>query len=91
VKDGKLRVLVNQKPVLEKPLAAKETKKALIFKGRKGEFFQVIDLAPGEHTIRIEVEEGGATKAGQITGTFKRGEARLLEVKIGGRVELDWR
>ena len=30
-------------------------------------------------------------EAAQIPGTFKKGETRLLEVKIGSRVELEWR
>ncbi len=91
VKQGVLRVLVDQKAVLTKPLTSKETKKALILKGRRGQFFEVIELAEGERKIRVEIEEGGETKAGQILGTFKKGEARLLEVRVGGRVELEWR
>jgi serine/threonine-protein kinase len=91
VKDGRLIVLVDQKTMLDRSVSAKETKKALVFRGRKGELFEVIDVAPGEHAIRVEVQDGDEKKAGQIQGSFKRGEARLLEVRIGGRIELEWR
>ena len=91
VKEGVLRVLVDQKAILTKTLTSRETKKVLFFKGRTGQFFEVIDLAEGERTIRVEVEEGDETKAGQILGTFKKGEARLLEVRVGRAVELEWR
>jgi hypothetical protein len=53
--------------------------------------FEVIDVAPGERTIRIEVQDGDEKKTGQTTGSFKRGETKLLEVKVGSRVELEWR
>jgi len=92
VKEGTMRVLVDQKTVLERSLTSKETKRALFFRGRKGQLLEIIDLSEGERTIRVEVEEAGEeTKASQVLGTFKKGEARLLEVKIGGRVELEWR
>lgn len=91
VKAGLLKVFVDQKQLLSKPLAAPRTRKALIFKGRKDELFESIDVAPGERAIRIEVQDGGDKKAKQISGSFKKGETRLLEVKVGSRVELEWR
>jgi hypothetical protein len=91
VKEGSLKVLVDQKPLLTKPLAAQEKRKALFFKGRKAELFESIDVAPGEHAIRVEVQDGNEKKANQISASFKKGETRLLEVKVGGRVELQWR
>jgi hypothetical protein len=91
VKEGRLTVLVDQKIVLDKAISGKETKRVLVFRGRKGELFEVIDLPAGDHTIRVEAQDGEEKKAGQIQGAFKKGEARLLEVKIGGRVELEWR
>ena len=86
-------VFVDQKPLLSKMLISQKTRKALIFKGRKGEVFETIDVAPGERTIRIDVQDGDDKKTGQTTGTFKRGETKLLEVKVGGgpRIELEWR
>jgi len=91
VKNGSLKVFVDQKQLLSKPLVAQQTRRALIFRGRKGELFDFIDVAPGERTVRIEVQDGDEKKANQISGTFKKGETRLLDVKVGGRVELQWR
>jgi serine/threonine-protein kinase len=93
VKAGSMLVFVDQKPLLSKMLISQKTRKALIFKGRKGEVFETIDVAPGERTIRIDVQDGDDKKTGQTTGTFKRGETKLLEVKVGGgpRIELEWR
>jgi serine/threonine-protein kinase len=92
VRAGSMRVFVDQKPLLNKELTAQKTRKAIIFRGRRGEVFETIDLAPGERAIRIEVKDGAATLSGQTTGSFKRGETKLLEVKVGGgRVELEWR
>jgi hypothetical protein len=92
VKSGSMKVFVDQKPIFNKELvAAQKTRKAIFFRGRKGEVFEVIDVAPGERTIRIEVQDGDEKKTGQTTGSFKRGETKLLEVKVGSRVELEWR
>jgi hypothetical protein len=94
LKDGTLRVLIDEREVLSRAVSAKETKKALVFKGRRGQLLEVIDVQPGQHLIRVEAREKADTdppRAGVVTATFKKGETRLLEVKIGGRIELEWR
>jgi serine/threonine-protein kinase len=93
LKQGTLRVRLDKRLVLEKELTSQETKKALVFRGRKGSLFEVIEAPPGDHAIRVEVSEGKGRpeRAGQIQGSFQSGQTRLLEVKVGGQVSLKWR
>jgi len=92
LKHGELLVVVDQKRVLTRELESEEVKKALIFKGRKGRLLETIDVPPGEHLVRVEVNrKGEPQRAAQIFGEFKSGAASLLEVRIGGQVTLEWR
>jgi hypothetical protein len=92
LKQGELQVVIDQRRVLVRELESQETKKALIFKGRKGRLLEVIDVSPGEHLVRVEVnQKGEPQRAAQIFGEFTSGGARLLEVRIGGQVTLEWR
>ena len=51
---------------------------------RKGSTNQVLDVTPGEHIIRIEVESSGYDASRRIKGTFKSGETRRLEATVDG-------
>ena len=60
------------------------TKKILNFRMRKGSTNQVLDVPPGEHVIRIEVDSSGYDASRRIRGTFKSGETRRLEATVDG-------
>jgi eukaryotic-like serine/threonine-protein kinase len=92
VGDGSLRLLIDGRILAERHLEGEETKKALFFKGHKGSLVATVDVPPGDHIVRIEVrEKGEALRAAQIRGQLRPGQARLLEVKVGGDVSLKWK
>jgi len=90
-KQGTLRVWIDEKLVLERELQGRQTRKILIFKSRKGSLAEVLDVAPGTRQLRLEVEGEGGTRSGRVEAVLKSRETRLLEVKVGGKVDLAWK
>jgi serine/threonine-protein kinase len=89
LRSGTLRVFVDDEPVLEEALSGKVTKKILNFRLRKGSTNQVLDVAPGEHVIRIDVDSSGYDASRRIRGVFKSGETRRLEATVDGLIKKD--
>jgi serine/threonine-protein kinase len=89
LRSGTLRVYVDDEAVLEEALSGKVTKKILSFRMRKGSTNQVLDVAPGEHVIRVEVDSTGYDASRRIRGIFKSGETRRLEATVDGLIKKD--
>jgi hypothetical protein len=89
LRSGTLRVFVDDDPVVEEEFSGRVTKKILNFRLRKGSSRQVLDIAPGEHVIRIEVDASGFDGSRRIRGTFKSGETRHLEATVDGLIKKD--
>ena len=89
LRSGTLRVYVDDAQVLEQALSGKVTKKILSVRLRKGSVKQVLDVAPGEHVIRVEVDGTGWDGSRRIRGTFKSGETRRLEATLDGLIKKD--
>ena len=89
LRSGTLRVFVDDEQVLEEALSGKVTKKILNFRVRKGSTNQVLDVTPGEHVIRIEVDSSGYDASRRIRGVFKSGETRRLEATVDGLIKRD--
>jgi hypothetical protein len=85
-KKGTLRVWVDQKMAIEEPLESRPTRKLLVFRGRKGREMEVLAVAPGSHDIPVRVQGEGFAATRTIRGTFKDGETRSLEVRVGGLI-----
>jgi hypothetical protein len=77
---------VDQKMAIEEPLESRPTRKLLVFRGRKGRETEVLAVAPGPHVIRVRVQGEGFAATRTIRGTFKDGETRSLEVRVGGLI-----
>jgi serine/threonine-protein kinase len=90
-KRGQLKVWVDDRLVLDKALASTQTRRLLFLKRRKGSFAEVLEVLPGERRLRLEVVADGARRSAELRGVFKSDETRLLEVKLGGKVELEWK
>jgi tRNA A-37 threonylcarbamoyl transferase component Bud32 len=92
LEQGFLRVWVDDRQALETSLAGKRTKRLLVFNRRSGAATEVIDVPPGEHLLRFEVEGGGVVRRGVVRQRFESDRTRLLRVKVEGRsLDLDWR
>jgi hypothetical protein len=89
LRSGTLRVYVDDEQVLEEALSGKVTKKILSFRLRKGSTNQTLDVAPGEHVIRVDVDSAGYDASRRIRGTFKSGETRHLEATVDGLIKKD--
>jgi serine/threonine-protein kinase len=92
VRKGRLKVWVDDTLVLERTLIGRESRRALLFKTRRGSLAEVLDLTPGSHVLRFDViEDDGQTRSGRLRGEFKSRQTRLLEVKVGDEVGLSWK
>jgi hypothetical protein len=87
LRSGTLHVYVDDEQVLEEALSGKVTKKILNFRLRKGSTNQTLDVAPGEHVIRVDVDSAGFDASRRIRGTFKSGETRHLEATVDGLIK----
>jgi serine/threonine-protein kinase len=93
LKEGRVKIWVDEKVVLDEPLAAEtEGRSVLLFKKkRRGRFTDVLDVAPGEHTVRLEVDGDGEKRGAILRGLLRRDQTRLLVVKVGGNISVEWK
>jgi len=89
LRDGTLRVFVDDEPVVEEAFTGKVTKKILNFRLRKGSSRQSLDVTPGEHVIRVEVNGAGFDGSRRIRGVFQSGETRRLAATVDGLIKKD--
>jgi eukaryotic-like serine/threonine-protein kinase len=89
LRTGTLRVYVDDEAVVEEEFSGKVTKKVLSFRLHKGSSRQVLDITPGEHLIRVQVNGSGFDGSRRIRGTFKSGETRHLEATVDGLIRKD--
>lgn len=93
LKSGRVRVFLDGKLVLQDDLDARVSRKILFFSLRKGLVQEVLKVSPGRHELRVEVKWDDSAEAKRITGTFKPGVTRHLEIgvsRIGGNLSLEW-
>jgi hypothetical protein len=83
LKAGTLRVWIDDALAIQRPLESKVTSKIIVFKVRKGLARETLDVSPGEHLVRVQVESGGYQETRRIRGTFKSGETRRLDASVG--------
>ncbi|HXB56291.1 MAG TPA: serine/threonine-protein kinase [Vicinamibacteria bacterium] len=93
LKSGNLKVWVDDEQVLDEPLESRVTKKVLSLRIRKGSLRQVLDVTPGEHTVRVQLE-GDVNSSRRLRGTFEPGQTKRLLVSVEGILKrdlsLDW-
>ena len=88
---GTLTVWVDDKVVLEEPLESSVKKKLLVFRSRRGSEAATLDVPPGTHGLRVQVEGDGMTLNRRLRTTFRAGETRRLEARVNGKeLTLAW-
>src|SRR5262249_52454150 len=94
LKSGTARVFVDDSLVFEEGLDSRVTQKILSVEIRKGSLKRTIEVPPGEHVIKVQVQGGSFSDSRRITGTFAVGATRHLEAEVGGllkrEVSLVW-
>ena len=91
LKRGRLKVWVDDRLVLERPIAGRRTRHLLFFKRESGRFAEVLEVPPGERVVRLEVHADGEKRSGRLSGVLRSHETRLLEVRVGGTLDLEWK
>ena len=91
LRHGTLEVWVDGTPVLDEAFDGRVTRKILTFEARRGMVQQQLTLAAGKHEVRVQVRWDDNVKAARISGTFKPGTTRHLEVKLRGNLNLGWK
>jgi serine/threonine-protein kinase len=94
LKAGTLRVWVDDELVLDEKLGGWVEKKALVFRMRRGNFTDVLEVTPGWHEVRMQVAWEDNKKTEKIMGQFRSGGTRTLDANLGRLrkgLDLEWR
>jgi eukaryotic-like serine/threonine-protein kinase len=97
LKSGRLKVWVDDEPVMDERIDGRVSKDIAGFKLRKGRKSDTLDIAPGRHVVRVDVEWEGSAKTQSITGNFEAGKTLRLEARLGSlgglrrNLSLEWR
>jgi hypothetical protein len=89
LKAGSIKVWVDDELVLDRALESYVSQKILSYRVFKGSLSQDLQVAPGEHVVRVQIQGDGFSDARRIRGTFVSGERQRLRVEVGGLVKKD--
>jgi hypothetical protein len=94
LRHGNLQVWVDDVGVVDEDFDGRVTKKILAIELRKGVVQQQLTLSPGPHDVRVQVRWDDNVKSARISGRFRPGTSRRLEVQVGrlrGNLSLAWK
>ena len=94
LRHGNLQVWVDDARVVDEDFDGRVTRKLLSLELRKGLVQQRLTLSPGRHDVRVNVRWDDNTKSARISGVFRPGASRQLDVqvsRIGGKLSLAWK
>jgi hypothetical protein len=83
LKAGTLRIFVDGKVALDEDLESRAERNFVGIKKRKGTVGKTIALHPGRRMVRVEVSWDDNVKEERVAWTFKAGESRRLEIRLG--------
>jgi serine/threonine-protein kinase len=82
LRSGNLRVWIDDEEVLDQGFGGKVTKKIFSIRIRKGSVDELLQVAPGRHEVRVQVQWDGNTRTDTTWANFKPGATRTLEIRI---------
>jgi serine/threonine-protein kinase len=86
-RSGTLRVWLDGALALEQTVPGRVTRDLLALKLRRGEYTGRVDVPPGDHVVRVQVDDGGGFRESRrIRGTFASGQVRRLDAAVDGGV-----
>ncbi|HEY8149397.1 MAG TPA: protein kinase [Vicinamibacteria bacterium] len=94
LRHGNLQVWVDDARVVDEDFDGRVTRRLLSLELRKGLVQQRLTLSPGRHDVRVDVRWDDNTKSARISGVFRPGTSRQLDVqvsRIGGKLSLAWK
>jgi serine/threonine-protein kinase len=89
LQSGVLSVWIDGDQVLDEDFRGRVARKVFSLKTYKGTLTETIDVAPGEHVVRVQVTGGDFSESLHIRGEFESGVTRRLVAKVGGLLEKD--
>jgi hypothetical protein len=89
LQSGVLSVWIDGDQVLDEDFRGRVARKVFSLKTYKGTLTETIDVAPGEHVVRVQVTGGDFSESLHIRGEFESGVTRRLVAKMGGLLEKD--
>jgi hypothetical protein len=87
LRSGSIKVWVDEELVLDKALESYVSQKILNYRVFKGSLSQDLQVAPGEHAVRVQVQGDGFSDARRIHRSFVSGERQRLRVEVGGLIK----
>jgi serine/threonine-protein kinase len=94
LKSGTMRLWVDERLLLEEDLEGRVKRQLVGLKWRSGGFHKELPVAPGKHTIRVQVVWEDNDKSDTLFGTLEPGESRRVEVRVGRlrkNVSVEWK
>ena len=94
LKNGTLRVWVDGQLALDQDLAGRTAKKLVGITIHKGSLERTIAVRPGKRAVRVRVAWDDNVKEERLTTTFKPGQTRRLEIRLGRirkNLSVDWK
>src|SRR5258708_7122822 len=89
LRHGNLQVWVDDARVVDEDFDGRVTRRLLSLELRKGLVQQRLNLSPGRHDVRVDVRWDDNSKSARISGVFRPGASRQLDVqvsRIGGKL-----
>jgi serine/threonine-protein kinase len=86
LRSGTLKIWIDDQVALEEPLESRVVDDLVVFRTRKGRAELNLDVPPGEHYIRLQIEGEGFNGSRRIRGTFESGQARKLHARVSGLI-----
>jgi serine/threonine protein kinase len=85
-----LSVWIDGRPTYSRELEGTDKKRLVVFHGIEGHASHVIQLAPGQHRVRVRVVSGldSYDQSRTVGGEFASGKEKLLEVHFDKRGEM---
>jgi hypothetical protein len=93
LKYGTMRAWIDDDLRLERELTPSSTRNLLFTRLYRGRVAETMEVAPGNHRVRVEVAWEGRRRVAQTFGRFDAGGTRRLEVTVGmlrPSVGLEW-
>ena len=94
LRHGNLQVWVDDVRVVDEDFDGRVARKLLSLELHKGLVQQRLTLSPGRHDVRVDVRWDDNSKSARISGVFRPGASRQLDVqvsRIGGKLSLAWK
>jgi len=82
LRGGRIQIWIDDEDVLDQPFDSRVTQQLLSLRLRKGDFQQVLPVAPGRHQVRVRLTWSGRWREQRIGGTFAAGKTRTLAVRV---------